>query len=123
MPQAPHIVASWADSGKVLMWNLQAHRKALDRPGEKAPLNVKPIHTCESHKEEGFAMDFNPHETGKFVSGSNDGTVLLWEPVQGGWNVGAERPFSGHSGSVEDVQWRKTGSGSESIFASCSSDC
>mmetsp|Transcript_94147 Transcript_94147/g.196462 ORF Transcript_94147/g.196462 Transcript_94147/m.196462 type:complete len:501 (+) Transcript_94147:131-1633(+) len=124
MPQAPHVVASWADTGKVYMWNLQAQRRALDKTGEKATASsVKPIHTCTSHKEEGFAMDFNPHETGKFLSGSNDGVVMLWEPVKGGWSVNSEKPFNAHPGSsVEDVQWRRVGTGCESIFASCSAD-
>merc|ERR1740121_1142652 len=122
MPQAGHVVASWSDTGKVHMWNLQSHRKALDKPSEKAPPKPKPIYTCESHKEEGFALDFSPHDTGRFLSGSNDGAIFLWEPVQGGWNVGVERPFGGHGSSVEDVQWRRLGSDAQHVFASCSAD-
>lgn len=122
MPQAPHIVATWADTGKVHMWNLQSQRKALDQPSEKVVVNQKPIFTCDAHKEEGFALDFNPHDTGKFLSGCNAGSVLLWEPIQGGWGVGAERPFAAHEGSVEDVQWKRQGAGSNSTFASCGSD-
>merc|ERR1719159_1760757 len=60
MPQASHIVATWADTGKVHMWNLDAQRKALDKPGDKASTSAKPIFTCEAHKEEGYALDFNP---------------------------------------------------------------
>jgi len=30
MPQAGHIVATWADTGKLHMWNLDAQRKALE---------------------------------------------------------------------------------------------
>lgn len=123
MPQAPHIVMSWADTGKVHVWNLQNQRKALDKSvAEKVSGNVKPMHTCDAHKEEGFALDWNPHTTGRVLTGSNDGVIYLWEPVQGGWNVGADKPFSCHTGSVEDVQWRRTGSACEQIFASCSSD-
>lgn len=123
MPQACHIVATWAETGKVLMWNLQSHRKALDRAGEKVVSNPKPIHTCEAHQGEGFAMDFSPHDTGRFLSGGNDGAIFLWEPVQGGWKVGDDSPFKGHSSSVEDVQWKRHGAGSQSVFASCSVDC
>lgn len=122
MPQAGHIVATWADTGKVHMWNLEAYRKALDKPSDRALPSSKPIFTCDAHKEEGFAMDFSPHDTGKFLSGSNDSSVLLWEPVAGGWSVGSETPFTGHSSSVEDVQWKRTGTCAQSLFASCSSD-
>jgi len=122
MPQAGHIVATWADTGKLHMWNLDAHRKALDKPSERAPPAAKPIFTCEKHSDEGFAMDFSPHDTGRFLSGGNDGLAMLWEPVQGGWSVGSDSPFSGHKSSVEDVQWKRTGTSAQSIFASCSSD-
>lgn len=123
MPQAGHIVATWADTGKVHMWNLQPHRQALDRATERVATNPKPIHTCEAHMEEGYAMDWSPHDMGKFLSGSNDGKAFLWEPVQGGWKVQNDQPFTGHSSSVEDIQWKKLGNGKGSLFASCSSDC
>jgi len=122
MPQASHIVATWADTGKVHMWNLDAQRKALDKPGDKASTSAKPIFTCEAHKEEGYALDFNPKETGSFVSGSNDSTILLWTPVKGGWNVEASNSFSGHTASVEDLQWKRAGNSVGSIFASASAD-
>mmetsp|Transcript_104688 Transcript_104688/g.327605 ORF Transcript_104688/g.327605 Transcript_104688/m.327605 type:complete len:384 (-) Transcript_104688:64-1215(-) len=121
MPQAGHIVATWADSGKVHMWNLMGQRKALDNKAEKYVANPKPIHTCEAHSQEGFAMDFNPQNTGHFLSGGNDGAIFLWEPVAGGWNVGSSSPFTGHSGSVEDLHWKRD-AGSKAIFASCGSD-
>ncbi|CAE7504633.1 rrb1 [Symbiodinium sp. CCMP2456] len=103
MPQAGHIVATWADTGKVHMWNLEAHRKALDKSGDRAPPQAKPIFTSEAHKDEGFAMDFSPHDTGLFLSGGNDALIMLAEPVPGGWKVDSE-PFKMHKSSVEDVQ-------------------
>jgi len=121
MPQAGHIVATWADSGKVHMWNLDAQRKALNK-GDRAAPQAKPIFTCESHKDEGFALDFSPNEAGRFLSGSNDSQVLLWGPVPGGWTVESQQPFKGHKSSVEDVQWKKLGNSFQSTFASCSSD-
>merc|ERR1719223_2703388 len=116
MPQASHIVATWADTGKVHMWNLDAQRKALDKPGDKAATSIKPIFTCEAHKEEGFALDFNPKETGAFLSGSNDGLIYLWAPVKGGWNVEAADAFRAHTASVEDVQWKRHGNSVGSVF-------
>lgn len=122
MPQAPHIVATWADTGKVHVWNLDAQRKSLDKPGDKAPTSSKPIFTCESHKEEGYALDWNPKETGRLVTGSNDGLIYLWAPVKGGWNVEAADAFRGHTASVEDVQWKRSGNSVGSVFASASAD-
>jgi len=122
MPQASSIVATWSDTGKVYMWNLDSQRKALDRPSEKALANPKPIHTCEAHGEEGFALDFSPHDTGRVLSGGNDGRIFLWEPVMGGWNVATSSAFQGHSAAVEDLQWKRAGSSSQSLFASCSVD-
>lgn len=77
MPQAGHIVATWADTGKLHMlqprfppsnsnrtfwkqagfvgepslprWNLDAHRKALDK-GDKAPMSTRVKHQC-SHTQ------------------------------------------------------------------------
>lgn len=122
LPQVGHIVATWADTGKVHMWNMANHRKALDKPTEKPPATVKPIFTCTSHKDEGFAMDWSPTDTGRFLSGGNDGLIFLWEPVQGGWSVGSNTPFTAHGSGVEDVHWKRKGDGCNSIFASCSSD-
>ncbi|CAE8723244.1 unnamed protein product, partial [Polarella glacialis] len=88
----------------------------------QAPPNSKPIFSSGAHKDEGFAMDFSPHDTGKFLSGGNDGLTMIWEPVPGGWNVGSESAFQGHESSIEDVQWKRTGAGAASTFAACSSD-
>jgi len=123
MPQAGHIIASWAESGKVHMWNLQGQLKALDKADEKPASNPKPIFTFENHKQEGFALDFNPHVTGQFLSGDNTGSVFLWDPVPGGWSVGSDKPFRGHTGSVEDVHWKRDASTGRTVFASCGSDC
>ncbi|CAK9075652.1 Glutamate-rich WD repeat-containing protein 1 [Durusdinium trenchii] len=120
MPQAGHIVATWADTGKLHMlqprWNLDAHRKALDK-GDKAPHSVKPIFTSEFHKDEaakmtdfrliwtcfamqGFAMDFSPNEAGR-----NDSQIHLWAPVPGG----SRAVFDPSDFRVEKVcPWRST---------------
>jgi len=121
MPQAAHIVASWADTGHVHMWNLEPHRRSLDKQGDR-PQKQKQIFSIAEHKQEGFAMDWSGHDTGRFLSGDNAGLIFLWEPMMGGWKVDSGNPFRGHKGSVEDVQWKRTGNDAQYIFASCSSD-
>ncbi|KAJ6918767.1 hypothetical protein NC651_012890 [Populus alba x Populus x berolinensis] len=45
--------------------------------------------------------------------------IHLWEPTSGAtWNVDAT-PFTGHTASVEDLQWSST---EDHVFASCSVD-
>eukprot|EP00929_Paragymnodinium_shiwhaense_P048408 TRINITY_DN24478_c0_g1_i1.p1 TRINITY_DN24478_c0_g1~~TRINITY_DN24478_c0_g1_i1.p1 ORF type:complete len:486 (-),score=142.25 TRINITY_DN24478_c0_g1_i1:293-1750(-) len=123
LPQASHIVSTWADTGKVHVWNLENQRKALDNPATKAATTAKPIFSFDGHGDEGFALDFNPKETGRLLTGCNSGSIFLWEPAPGGWKVQTDSPFKGHGKfSVEDIQWKKHGDGSQSLFASCSSD-
>lgn len=120
-PQVRHIVATWADTGKVHMWNLQAPIKSLEKAGDRWDGKPKPIFTCEKHKSEGFAMDFSPHQVGRFLSGDCEKNIFLWEPVQGGWSVG-DTGFQGHTASVEDIQWKRKGESCQNVFASVSVD-
>lgn len=42
---------------------------------------------------------------GYLLSGDCNKNIHLWKPVEGGtWQVD-QRPFHGHTSSVEDVQW------------------
>ncbi|CEL92939.1 unnamed protein product [Vitrella brassicaformis CCMP3155] len=122
MKQVPALVATWADTKKVHMWNLKDFIDRLDTPG--APLNAKtaPIFTFSGHTDEGYAMDFNPHKTGRFLSGDNKRMIYLWEPVEGGWDV-QKTPYKEHKSSVEDVMWKRCGDGAGDVFASASADC
>src|SRR6266498_4757753 len=53
-----HIAASWAETGKVHIWDLNPAIKALDTTGHQIPQkSSKPLYTIESHSIEGFAMD------------------------------------------------------------------
>jgi ribosome assembly protein RRB1 len=54
-----------------------------------------------------------------FPTGDCKNAIHLWEPTTGGkWVVG-NKPFQGHSASVEDLQWSPT---EADVFASCSVD-
>ncbi|CAG8777638.1 19061_t:CDS:2, partial [Racocetra fulgida] len=61
MPQKDcYIAATWAETGKVLIWDLAPVINSLDTPGRQIPQKTqKPIYTVESHSTEGFAMDWS----------------------------------------------------------------
>jgi ribosome assembly protein RRB1 len=121
MPQQSNIVATWADTGKVHMWDLQKQLAALDGPPPPGTSSTAPpIFTYEGHADEGFAMDWSAVAKGRFVSGdcSTGGNINLWQPRESDWAVDPV-PFQGHTDSVEDLQWSPT---EENVFISCSAD-
>ncbi|XP_027919802.1 glutamate-rich WD repeat-containing protein 1-like [Vigna unguiculata] len=124
MPQNPHICAAWADTGHVQVWDLSSHLNALAETetegvqGVAAVFNQDPLHKFK-HKDEGYAIDWSLLVPGRLVSGDCDNSIYLWEPTSAGtWNVD-NAPFTGHSASVEDLQWSPT---EPHVFASCSVD-
>lgn len=123
MPQNPHISASWADTGLVQVWDFSSHLNALaqsetDR-GSSTDSNQAPLMKFVGHKDEGYAIDWNPIAPGRLVTGDCKNSIHLWEPTSGAtWNVDAV-PFVGHTASVEDLQWSPS---EASVFASCSVD-
>ncbi len=122
MPQKPEIVSTWSDNGTVYMYDVGLQMKALDGPlppGSKAPSET-PFFSFDGHTQEGFAMDWSPAHTGRFVTGDCDRFIHLYEPNQdGSWNVRASNPFTGHTASVEDLQWSPS---EPTVFASGSCD-
>ncbi|CAG8715866.1 10985_t:CDS:2, partial [Acaulospora colombiana] len=101
MPQKDcHIAASWADTGKVLIWDLKPAIRSLDVSGEKISQKaLKPLYTVESHSAEGFAMDWSATSQSAFLPDRD--------------------PFVGHTSSVEDLQWSPV---EKDVFASASAD-
>ncbi|GAU19158.1 hypothetical protein TSUD_89230 [Trifolium subterraneum] len=51
-------------------------------------------------KDEGYAIDWSPLVPGRLVSGNH------WPTSAATWNID-KTPFTGHTGSVEDLQWIK----------------
>lgn len=121
MPQQPHVIATWADTGKVNVWNVEPWLKSFDvPPSAKLPVAPRPVQSLV-HKEEGFALDWSLVAEGCLVTGDATGSVYLWRPAAaaGAARWSAEGPFRGHASSVEDLQWSPT---EPAVFASCSSD-
>lgn len=124
MPQNPHICATWGDTGFVQVWDFSAHLNFLAESetdtsrGGNSVSNQAPL-SIFRHKDEGYAIDWNPVEPGRLVSGDCQSSIYLWEPASGAkWNVD-KNPFVGHAASVEDLQWSPA---EATVFASASVD-
>ncbi|KAJ1981221.1 Ribosome assembly protein rrb1 [Dimargaris xerosporica] len=119
--QGKPVVATWADTGKVHIWDASAPTKALATPGYQMPAAVRrPLHTVTSHgRNEGFALDWSA-EGGHLLTGDiNSDIYLTQRNAQSGAFVADRTPFSGHTSSVEDLQWSPS---EKSVFASASAD-
>lgn len=122
MPNRPYLAATWADTGKVHIFNLRPHQLALANPGymvDKARDN-KPVYTINSHKEEGFALDWSPGGDGdvKLLTGDCAGSIHLSTFTDSGY-VPSSGAYTAHTSSVEDLQWSPS---ENTVFASCSAD-
>ncbi|GAA0154587.1 hypothetical protein LIER_37919 [Lithospermum erythrorhizon] len=124
MSQNPHICASWGDTGYVQVWDFSSHINALAEStaavsnGGTTASNQTPLAKFK-HKDEGYALDWNPFVPGRLVSGDCKNSIHLWEPTSSAtWNIDSNS-FVGHTASVEDLQWSPS---EQCLFASCSVD-
>ncbi|TCD62850.1 ribosome biosynthesis protein rrb1 [Steccherinum ochraceum] len=121
----PYFVASWAETGKVHIWDVRPLIEALDVPGytpDKSRTHT-PAFTINSHgRAEGFAMDWassdaNPSSL-RLLTGDIHSKIYLTTTTPSGFNA-LSNPFVSHTSSVEDLQWSPT---EPMVFASCSAD-
>ncbi|KAL6307723.1 glutamate-rich WD repeat-containing protein [Sparassis latifolia] len=122
----PYYVASWAETGKVHIWDVRPLIEALDVPGytiDKSRTH-KPAFTINSHgRAEGFAMDWassggaNPSGL-RILTGDIHSKIYLTTTTSSGFNA-LTQPFVSHTSSVEDIQWSPS---EATVFASCSAD-
>lgn len=122
----PYYVASWAETGKVHIWDVRPLIEALDVPGYTVPQSRthSPAFTINSHgRAEGFAMDWassgeaNPSAL-RLLTGDVHSKIYLTTTTPSGFNALAS-PFTSHTSSVEDLQWSPS---EATVFASCSAD-
>lgn len=116
------LTATWSDRGAVHIWALQdAMRLVSDAPltgGDKTHrLQLSPLHSQEVGCE-GYALDWSRGTGMSLLAGDCNARIGLFEvSANGAVSIGA--PFTGHEGSVEDIQWSPT---EQTVFASCSTD-
>ncbi|KAL4070760.1 WD40-repeat-containing domain protein [Scleroderma citrinum] len=122
----PYYAATWAETGKVHIWDIRPLIESLDTPGyslDKARTN-NPVFTINSHgRTEGFAMDWassggaNPSAL-RLLTGDVHSKIYLTTTTPSGFNA-LTQPFTSHTSSIEDIQWSPS---EPTVFASCSAD-
>ena len=113
--------ATMMEDANVLIHDVTPHLSSFDTPGITiTPQINRPVATLRMHRTEGYALDWSPlGSQSRLLTGDNDGKIFLTTRNEDGkWNADT-RPFTGHEGSVEDIQWSPT---EQTVFASASSD-
>lgn len=115
------LTATMLENSQVLIHDVTAHLSSFDVPGTVLPPSAsKPLSTLRMHKSEGYALDWSPLQPlGKLLTGDNDGVIYATTRTEGGGWVTDTRPFTGHTSSVEEIQWSPN---EKNVFASASSD-
>jgi len=119
----PYHVATWAETGKVHIWDVRPLIESLNVPGytlDKTRAH-KPVFTINSHgRAEGFAMDWAASGSSslRLLTGDIHSKIYLTTSTPSGFNA-LSQPFTSHTSSVEDLQWSPS---EPTVFASCSAD-
>lgn len=114
-----HIVSTWSEAGKVHIWDITQHVQSLDTPGLVPNSNLQPIYNVEKHaRKEGYGMDWSSIVVGNLLTGDCTGKIFLTSRSNSSF-VTDEQPFTGHKGSVEDLQWSPS---EKNVFASAGVD-
>lgn len=124
------VVATWSERGKVFLWDLSQVQSEMNtamqagEPPKKTSdevIRMKPLFSVDGHREEGYALDWSKREWGNLLSGDCAGAIY-WSQLNsldGSGTAVNGQAFTGHAGSVEDLQWSPSES---TVFASCSTD-
>ncbi|EAN32953.2 WD domain G-beta repeat protein [Theileria parva strain Muguga] len=108
-PQNSRLVCSMSDTGNVHIWDIQNQLNNIssDNWKSESPHKKKPLFSCSLHESEGYAVSWNPLVNGRLATGSCDGSLVQWEPVEGSWNN--TKPLQLDT-SIEDLKWSYTDS-------------
>lgn len=100
-PQNPDLIATLCVDGKILIFDRSRHSSAPSGV-------VSPELELIGHKQEGFGLNWSPHEEGRLASGSEDTTVCLWDLKSLSGNTKTlkySHKYTHHSQVVNDVQF------------------
>ena len=117
------LTATSLENGQILIHDVTPYLQALSQPGPQIPPAAsKPLSTLRMHRAEGYALDWAPvslHPHGRLLTGDNDGQIFVTQRTEGGGFATNDKPFTGHSSSIEELQWSPN---EKNVFASASSD-
>lgn len=117
-----YFAATWSELGRVYLWDLQAPLQAVSDSKIMSEFVKKdsqmPIFQFNGHQHEGFALDWSNLVKGQLATGDSNKNIHIWKMLDFNWNVD-QRPYIGHTSSIEDIQWSPS---EATVFASCSSD-
>ncbi|XP_005110159.1 glutamate-rich WD repeat-containing protein 1 [Aplysia californica] len=115
--------ASWSEHGVVFVFDVTAHVNVLDgaedlKEFESSHSQVAPLFSFSGHQIEGYALSWSKLDPGRLLSGDCNKNIFLWKPTNSSWEID-QRPFVGHTASVEDIKWSPK---ENNVFMTCSVD-
>jgi ribosome assembly protein RRB1 len=127
MPQRSTIIATWSDTGKVNLFNVESILERFDVSRRKfssmtpgvlpamSAMPTKPFFSYSKHSTEGYAMDWSKVQEGALVTGDCHGNIHLWTPrgdassysVTPSYHNGSSTAVAANNNgqSIEDLQW------------------
>ena len=108
------VVAVWSDAGHVQVFNIDNEYQAManfsnwskeqarawDRKKSQSILFASPSNT---HKTEGYALDWSSVTDGAFASGDCNGSIFVWQPAESRWAASCSNTDG--TKSVEEIKW------------------
>ncbi|MCJ1310079.1 ribosome biosynthesis protein rrb1 [Agyrium rufum] len=117
------LAAVMLENRTLQIYDITPHISSLSTSFASTPITPqqsKPLATITSHRSEGYALAWSPlFPQGKLLSGDHDGNIFLTTCTDGNRWTADDRPFTGHTSSVEDLQWSPN---EKNVFGSASSD-
>ena len=118
MPQNAGVVATMSDTSQVHVFDFSDCLRSMMAKGPRVAAPTKPAFSFRGHRSEGYALDWSPAVAGRLATGDCAGAIHVWNSSGSSWQVEA-KALTGHTGSVEDIQWSPT---EGTVFSSASSD-
>jgi histone-binding protein RBBP4 len=101
MPQNPYLIATKSISSETYVFDWSKHPS---KP--KADGTFEPDLILKGHTKEGYGLQWNPHEQGHLISGSDDSLICSWD-INGSSKAShilePTATYTGHTSVVEDV--------------------